>query len=115
MRSGSPTRRGSRLNFRDVISALLLACVSWIVLTLVWTQSSTGGLTDKIVGTVLSPSYQLGKHFAHVCFPNYNSRNATGTYLAPVFGVAAEILFLTVLWLLAVWIRARTRSRSTPS
>jgi hypothetical protein len=109
--SRPPICRSSRLSLRGAVWAILLACVSWIVLTLLWSHASTGGLADKIVGSVLSPSYQLGKHLAHICFPNYNSRNATGTYLAPVFGVAAEILFLTALWLLALWIRAWIRTR----
>jgi len=104
----------SRLKSSGVVMAFLLACLSWLVLTAPWAQASPGGLIDKIAGNLLSPAYRVGKHLAHLFFPNDNGRNAVGNYLGPAFGVAAEIVLLAVLWLLGIWLRRWTRARKMP-
>jgi hypothetical protein len=100
---------------RDLAVAFLLACISWLALTTLWAHVSPGGLTDKIIGNVLSPSYRVGKHFAHLCFPNYSSRNNIGYYFAPLFGVATDIVFLSAMWLVGIRIRRWTRLQPSDS
>jgi hypothetical protein len=104
----------SRLKSSGVVMAFLLACLSWVIVTAAWTQASPGGLIDKIAGNLLSPAYRIGKHLAHLFFPNDNGRNAVGNYLGLAFGVAAEIVFLTVLWFLGIGLRKWTRVRKVP-
>jgi len=100
-----PSRGPAWLRRRDVGLAFLLALASWVALTVLWTYASSGGFTDRIVGDLLSPAYRVGKHVAHLCFPNYGSRNTIGYYFAPLFGIAAEIVCLMGLWLFGISIR----------
>jgi len=111
MRSRPPIRGRSGLKSRDLALAFLLACISWLALTLVWTHASPGGLSDRIVGILLSPSYRVGKHLAHLCFPNQSGRNIIGYYLAPLFGVATEVAFFMALWLVGIGIRRWMNTR----
>jgi hypothetical protein len=104
-----------RLKSSGVVMAFLLACLSWVAVTAAWAQASPGGLIDKIVGNLLSPAYRIGKHLAHLFFPNDIGRNAVGNYLGPAFGVSAEVVFLTVLWLLGIRLRRWIRARKTAS
>jgi hypothetical protein len=98
------------LKFRDVGVGLLLACISWFLLTALWTMATPGGLYDKIVGGLFSLPYRAGKHLTHVMLPNTSVRNATAYYIAPVVGIGSEILFLLLLWL-AVLAIARSGRR----
>jgi hypothetical protein len=91
-----------RIRARDLFFAFLLGCSSWFVLMPVWNHAPQGGLLDKLLGGLFSPAYRLGKHLAHVIFPNNGARNTTGTYIAPVMGVVAEVLFLMALWTIAI-------------
>ena len=91
-----------RIRVRDLFLAFLLGCCSWVLLTPLWNHALQGGLLDKILGALLSPAYRLGKHLAHAIFPNSGARNATGTYIAPLMGVVAEVLFLMALWTIAI-------------
>lgn len=90
------------LRFRDLGVGLLLACISWFVLTALWTIAKPGGVYDKIVGGLFSIPYRAGKHLTHLALPNTSVRSATAYYLAPVVGIGAEILALLILWLAAM-------------
>jgi len=106
---------------RDVGAAFLLALCSWFVLTPIWTHSSPGGIVDRAIGGLFYAPYRLGKHLAHVAFPDHGPdraiRNPTGYYLAPLMCIAGEILLLMALWFIAIriahWMRARERHRTT--
>jgi hypothetical protein len=89
----------SRRRLRDLVLASLLACASWLILMPIWIHASPGGLTDKIIGGMFHVPYRAGKHLAHVLFPDSAARSTTRYYLAPMFGVAGEILLLTAVWL----------------
>jgi hypothetical protein len=90
------------LRFRDFGLAFLLACFSWLILTPIWIHASPGGLVDTIIGGMFHIPYRVGKHLAHVLFPDSATRNTTRYYLAPIIGVAGEIVLLTALWLTAI-------------
>ncbi|MGA9041468.1 MAG: hypothetical protein WB421_13105 [Terriglobales bacterium] len=104
---------------RDLGAAFLLALCSWFVLTPIWTHSSPGGIVDRAIGGLFYAPYRLGKHLAHVAFPDHGPdraiRNPTGYYIAPLMGIAGEILFLMALWLIGIrivhWMWARKRHR----
>ena len=101
---------------RDVGLAFFLGCSSWLVLTPLWNHAVRGGLVDRALEMLFSPSYRVGKHLGHVIFPNSETRNATGALVAPFMGVAGEVLFLTALWVIAIsrirWKRARTEKHN---
>jgi hypothetical protein len=109
----------SNLRFRDLVLAFLLACFSWLVLTPIWIHASPGGLADTIIGGLFHVPYRVGKHFAHLLFPDSVTRNTTRYYLAPMMGIAGEILLLTALWLAGIrvvrWRQAvKQKSSSAP-
>ena len=99
MGSNKAARGFFALKLRDLAVGLLLACISWFLLTAAWTVATPGGLYDKVVGGVFSIPYRAGKHLTHVILPNTSVRNATAYYLAPVVGICSEILLLLLLWL----------------
>ena len=106
-----------RLESRDLGVAFLVACISWVAITLAWSRATPGGNADKIINSLLSPPYRVGKHLGHVFFPNYSSRNTLGFYFAPLFGVAVELSCLMALWIVAVscrrWFRVRKGARNS--
>ena len=95
--------------------AFLLACFSWCVLTLVWILSPPGGIADRSIGALFSPAYSVGKHLAHIVFPNSSNRNPIAYHVAPLTGAAGEVLLLTVLCLIGIgvvrWMRASKHDR----
>ena len=91
-----------RLRRRDVGWAFLLGCFSWLVLTPVWIRATPGGVADRLIGGLFSPAYRVGKHLAHVVFPNSSIPNTTAYYVTPLIGVAGEVLLLISLWLIGI-------------
>jgi hypothetical protein len=86
----------------DLGLASLLSVFSWFGLTALWIHSAKGGLIDRFVGAFFFLPYGLGKHMAHVLFPDrgpdHAIRNSTGYFLGPLLGVAGEILLLLLFW-----------------
>jgi hypothetical protein len=103
---------------RDAVLAFLLACCSWLVLTPIWIYSSPGGLADRVIGGLFYVPYRLGKHLAHVVFhdhgPDRAIRNTTGYYVAPLMGIAGEVLLLMALWFIAIQMVRWMRAKKTP-
>jgi len=99
-----------RLRRRDVGWAFLLGCFSWLVLTPVWIRATPGGVADRLIGGLFSPAYRVGKHLAHVVFPNSSIPNTTAYYVAPLIGVAGELLLLILLWLIGIGVVRWTQS-----
>jgi len=109
MGSNKAARGFFGLKLRDLAVGLLLACISWFLLTAVWTVATPEGLYDKIVGGLFSIPYRAGKHLTHIILPNTSIRNATAYYLAPLVGVCSEILLLLLLWLTVIAIARLAR------
>lgn len=109
MGSNEAARGLFALKLRDLAIGLLLACISWFLLTAVWTVATPGGLYDKIVGGLFSIPYRAGKHLTHVILPNTSVRNASAYYLAPVVGICSEILLLLLFWLTMIAIARLAR------
>jgi hypothetical protein len=103
-------RRVLRLERRDVSLAVLLACLSWFVLTPIWIHSSPGGLVDRAIEGLFYLPYRAGKHLAHVVFPDGATRNTTRYYAAPLMGAMGEVFLLMALWFIGIrvvrWQRA---------
>jgi hypothetical protein len=101
-----PFRRMLAFERRDLGSAFLLACCSWFVLTPIWIYSSPDGLADRVIGGLFRVPYRWGKLLAHLVFPDLGPdntiRNTTGYYVAPLMGIAGEVLLLAVLWLIGI-------------
>jgi hypothetical protein len=95
--------------------AFILSFCSWFALTFIWSHSARGGLADRMIRSLFFLPYVLGKHIAHVVFPDHGLdhaiRNSTGYYLGPVMGVAGEVIFLMMMWFVGIqivrWIRAK--------
>jgi hypothetical protein len=106
-------RIGNRLHLRlrDLVLAFLLACTSWLILTPIWIHASAGGLADKIIGGLFHVPYRVGKHLAHVLFPDSATRSTTRYYLAPMMGVAGEIVFLTAVCLAGICVVRSRQAR----
>lgn len=102
------------LPMRSVTTAFFLGALSWLLLMLIWLYSSPGGLVDRVIATVFSPAYLAGKHLAHVAFPNAENRNTTAHLIAPLTGVAGELLELTTLWFVGKWVLSLCRTKRRP-
>jgi hypothetical protein len=104
---------------RDVGLAALLSGCTWLVLTLIWTHSSKGGLADRTIEGLFYLPYRGGKHLAHVLFPDHGVdhaiRNNTGYYLGPLMGMGGELLFLAAILFLAIRVVRRLHVEKYPS
>lgn len=95
----------------SVTTAFFLGFLSWLLLMPIWIHSSPGGLVDRVIGTVFSPAYLAGKHLAHLAFPNSENRNTTAHLVAPLTGVAGELLELMTLWFVGIRVLYTLRAR----
>jgi hypothetical protein len=99
---------------RDFGLAALLSGCSWLVLTPIWIHSSKGGLADRAIEGLFSLPYRVGKHVAHLLFPdhgvNHAIRNNTGYYLGPLMGVGGELVFLMAIFFLAIRVARHMQS-----
>ncbi len=82
--------------------AFLLAIPSWFVLVGIWIHSATGGITNRILGTLLTPESRVGHIVGQFIFPDYATRGSTGWYVVPLFGAMGQFVLLMALWYVGI-------------
>jgi hypothetical protein len=77
----------------------------------IWLYATPGGLADGLIGGLFALPYRAGRHLARVVFTGSSVRDPVAYRVAPLIGVATEILVLTFVWLVIARLVRRVRKQ----